>query len=256
MTNFLFRRSTLALIGLGLALVAFIALCPKSAQQWQTLIAGSFAILAALIGGGFLNTQIQASEALVNKQIRASEDLENVRRCRKFAAARAVLPLTLSSLCEYARRSAVALKKILGQRRGELILGEINLPEFPSLPTEVIKELREVIEFGDDKISEAIESLLREIQVQAARLNNLWQEKSAPEKKNTSVVDVEEYVLDTASIYARSSALFDYARKESDIVPGDPPPKKNVSALNQMGLWESDFKRIHETAWRRGARAR
>jgi hypothetical protein len=212
--------------------------------DWQTLIAGLIAIGAAFIGGQF-----------IHKQIRASERLEENRRRRKFAAARSVLPLALSALSDYARRCAVALKAIYAQRDDESILKQINLPEFPSLPGAIIEDLRVMIEFGDDALYDVLATLLEELQVQTARLNDLWGELRTPGERSTTVSNIVDYILDTAFIYARAAALFDFARRKSEAIPGDPSYEQIMSALNQTGFLDEEFDRIREAAGRQfGAR--
>ena len=237
-----------AVVLLFLVLLVLIWLHSNAVQEWQILIAGMVALAAAFVGGAYITEQIRALNSQVSRQFEASQNLENERRLRKFAAARAVLPLTLSNLCEYASRCGAALKTMLGHQLDEKIPNEIEIPDLPTLPKDVIDELRNVVEFGDEQISEAAATLLGEIHYKTARLKNLWQEYRAPGHHVTPVSNVESQVLDMALIYARGIALFDYARGETEEVPGDPRQHDVVAALNQIGFLKAEYQRIHNAA--------
>jgi hypothetical protein len=237
-----------AVVLLLLVLLVLIWLHSNAVQEWQILIAGMVALAAAFVGGAYITEQIRALNNQVNRQFEASQNLENERRLRKFAAARAVLPLTLNNLCEYASRCGAALKTMLGHQLDEKIPNEIEIPDLPTLPKDVIDELRNVVEFGDEQISEAAATLIGEIHYKTVRLKNLWQEYRAPGHHVTPVSNVESQVLDMALIYARGIALFDYARGETEEVPGDPRQHDVVAALNQIGFLKAEYQRIHNAA--------
>jgi hypothetical protein len=234
-----------AVVLLVVALLILIWLHSNAVQEWQILIAGMVALAAAFVGGAYITEQIRVLNSQVNRQIEASQNLENARRQRKFAAARAVLPLTLSNLCEYASRCGAALKSMLGHQLNEQIPNDIEIPDLPSLPRDVIDELRNVVEYGDEKISKSAATLIREIHAKTARLKTLWLEYRAPGHHVTSVTSVERQVVGMASIYARAVALFDYARGETDEVPGDPKQHDISAALNQIGFLKTEYERIH-----------
>lgn len=237
-----------AVLLLLFVLLVLIWLHSNAVQEWQILIAGMVALAAAFVGGAYITEQIRALNSQVNRQFEASQNLENERRQRKFAAARAVLPLTLNNLCEYASRCGAALKKMLDHQLDEKIPNDIEIPDLPTLPKDVIDELRNVVEFGDEQISKAAATLIREIHYKTAGLKNLWQEYRAPGHHVTPVSNVEGQVLDMALIYARGIALFDYARGETEDVPGDPRQHDVVAALNQIGFLKAEYQRIHDAA--------
>ncbi len=237
-----------AVVLLFLVLLVLIWLHSNAVQEWQILIAGMVALAAAFVGGAYITEQIRALNSQVSRQFEASQNLENERRLRKFAAARAVLPLTLNNLCEYASRCGAALKTMLGHQLDEKIPNEIEIPDLPTLPKDAIDELRNVVEFGDEQISGAAATLIGEIHYKTVRLKNLWQEYRAPGHHVTPVSNVESQVLDMALIYARGIALFDYARGETEEVPGDPRQHDVVAALNQIGFLKAEYQRIHNAA--------
>ena len=235
-----------AVVLLFIVLLVLIWLHSNAVQEWQILIAGMVALAAAFAGGAYITEQIRAFNSQVNRQFEASQNLENERRLRKFAAARAVLPLTLSNLCEYASRCGAALKTMLGHQLDGKIPNDIEIPDLPTLPRDVIDELRNVVEYGDRQISETAATLIGEIHYKTARLKKLWQEYRAPGHHVTSVSNVEGLVRDMAVIYARAIALFDYARRETDEVPGEPRQHDIVAALNQIGFLKAEYPRIHD----------
>ena len=237
-----------AVVLLFLVLLVLIWFHSNAVQEWQILIAGMVALAAAFVGGAYITEQIRALNSQVSRQFEASQNLENERRLRKFAAARAVLPLSLNNLCEYASRCGAALKTMLGHQLDEKIPNEIEIPDLPTLPKDAIDELRNVVEFGDEQISGAAATLIGEIHYKTARLKNLWQEYRAPGHHVTPVSNVESQVLDMALIYARGIALFDYARGETEEVPGDPRQHDVVAALNQIGFLKAEYQRIHNAA--------
>src|SRR5580704_16524622 len=79
-------------------------------QQWQTLAAACVASAAAYIA--FRNT---------SRTLAHAESLENRRRIRKHAAIRAVLPLALAQVSNYAARSAEALNQLVHICQGETL---------------------------------------------------------------------------------------------------------------------------------------
>jgi hypothetical protein len=237
-----------AVVLLLVVLLVLIWLHSNAVQEWQILIAGTVALAAAFVGGAYITEQIRALNSQVNRQIEASQNFENARRLRKFAAARAVLPLTLSNLCEYASRCGAALKTMLGHQLDEKIPNDIEIPDLPTLPKDVIDELRNVVEFGDEKISKVAATLIGEIHYKTARLKNLWMDYRAPGHHVTPVSNVESQVLGMALIYARAVALFDYARGETEEVPGDPRQHDILAALNQIGFLKEEHQKIHDAA--------
>ena len=122
-----------AVVILVVLLLLLIWLHSNAVQEWQILIAGIIALAAAFVGGAYITEQIRVLNSQVNRQIEASQNLENSKRLRKFAAARAVLPLTLGNLCEYASRCGAALKAMLGHQLDGKIPNDIEIPDLPVL---------------------------------------------------------------------------------------------------------------------------
>jgi hypothetical protein len=210
-------------------------------DHWQTLVAGSLAIVAALIGGYFIHRQIVAGNAI-----------EADRLKRKFDAARAVLPLTLSTLTEYARSANEHLKLILATKNGEAIPRQSAPAAPPTVPQIVIDDLRGMIEYSDEPIRGSLRIFVGRLQIQSARLSTLTTHLRDTHDNSWSVTasNVESSILDTAEIFARCALLFKFARGDGGAMPGGPSQSDIKSALNQTGFWFEDFPRLHQSAER------
>lgn len=208
-------------------------------DHWQTLITGGLAIAAAFIGGLF-----------INRQIAAARQADAEARRRKLDAARATLPLTLSALSEYATGCNKALKMLHGTQDSGSIPKQADPAPTVVVPVDVIVELRLLIEFGDAPVGTAIRKLLSELQVQIARIATMTKQlkQGYDDDHSITVLNVETYMIDTADIYARCAALFDFARGKTDTLPGAPLRADIKSALRQTGVWEDNFSRVHQLA--------
>src|SRR5258708_4974499 len=94
-------------LSIAISWISFLFSRNGPVERWQILITGGLAIVAALIGGRY-----------INKQIIASERQEKSRRESEFNAALAVMPLALSELAFYALVCGQALGEIYAQRDG------------------------------------------------------------------------------------------------------------------------------------------
>lgn len=177
----------------------------ETISEWQTLIGSLVAIGAAFVGGGYINRQIHQADRLEAERLR-----------RRLLAARAVLPLALSTLSRYTRDCATELQRALGTMRGDT-LGRSETLGFPPPPATAIASLTEVIEAsGDDRISLPVSDLLSRLQVQSARLAGL--EDRGPERIVTAR-ELRDHLLGTAEVEARVSSMYEYARRERDDIP-------------------------------------
>jgi hypothetical protein len=208
-----------------------------SLEKWQTLIAGLIAIVAALIGGHF-----------INRQIRVTKDLEATARSRRFDAAKAVLPLTLSSLTDYAIASNRMLKAIHATATHGSIPKQANPELAPIVPAEIVDDLRSLIELSDEPLRISVVDLMHQIQVQFSRVRSMVAnlKDGYDDDFTITTLNVENYMIDTADIYARCSMLFDIARGNSAQPPGAPRQTDIRVALRQMGIWEDTYRRVHE----------
>jgi len=114
----------------------------ETLKQWQTIIAAMIALLAAFMA--WKNT---------NRQIENASNLERQRQARKRAALRAVLPLALSSVADYAQKSAKFLRALHGLCIDETLPKDAKFAAPPPASSETISTLMELIEYSEGTIS-------------------------------------------------------------------------------------------------------
>jgi hypothetical protein len=172
--------------------------------------------------------------------------LELWRRSRKHAALRAVLPLALSEVSDYAERTTKPLLVLHGNCiNGTLIHAGVAAPKFEQVPLDVIRAFSEFIEFSDDTDVQLFVRLIRRIQVHQARLRGLT-DKIEDQDETSAEGWIEAMMLQSAIIYAGAAAAFDYGRAKTDKLPEDVDWAGVRSALDNMGLWDFEMPELHE----------
>lgn len=213
-------------------------------DQWQTLISGVLAITAALIGA-----------VLLYHQTRQVREFELHRLGRRHAAARSTLPLVLSSIMEYAQTIGRDLRRLFLAAQGDHVQREALIAwEVPPVPQGETAALAGVIEAASIDVGDAIADLIGNLQVQAGRLRRLHADVAAgtADRRHIPKSEIEEYIQDIADIYARCELLFDYARREADMVQPFPLAEDKLRALFLMGFHEVDFNDVKASITRRG----
>jgi hypothetical protein len=215
-------------------------------SNWQTLVTGILAIVAAFIGGGFVYYQTRTAQA-------ADRD----RLARRHAAARSTLPLVLSGMMEYARHVAAGLRRLYLSSVDDAVTREAIIEfEIPPLPTDATRALSEVIEAASNEMAEVISNLLSQLQVQNVRLRGMRDDAIAgtPGRRNLLKIELDTYIGDVADIYARCEGLLGYARRETDTANADPSGEALQRALFLTGFHEGAFDRVKEAVQRRAQR--
>jgi hypothetical protein len=210
-------------------------------QKWQTLAAASVALFAAYIA--FRNTTRSLAQA---------EKLETFRRSRKHAALRAVLPLALAQVSNYAERSARALNELVGNCTGET-LQAMTAPEslVQPLPPDTLKTLADFIEYSNGDVG-IIADTVAWIQIHDSRLRGLVEANRDPSQTRVVVrTEIEARIIDAASIYAGATAVFDYARRRESQLPPRLSWDAVGGALRNMRLWDDEHPRLWEILARR-----
>lgn len=202
-------------------------------QNWQTLIAGILAIVAAFIGGYFINGQIRASKKMERERIR-----------RQHNAFRSVLPLALSIVIEYAENATTILRQIHGTANNGRIGPTATPPNFTGIPSEVIEVLRSTVETSEEAVASPIEELLGKIQITGARLRDLHRRMQDPSSV-VIPVNVESLMVDCATIYARTGTIFLYARRASETIPAELSYKSVKEALSLMKVDDSSYPDVY-----------
>jgi hypothetical protein len=211
-------------------------------EKWQTLAGAGVAVLAVVIA--LMNTARSLSHA---------KELEDHRRRRKQAAVRALLPLALAQVLDYANRSAQGLNKLIASCQNNVLPAmSASAQLVQSLPGETLKALAEFIEYSDTVDARLIEVSVALIQMHDARVRALVEANCDPSK--TSIVSqemIEARILNAATIYAGASAVFDYARRRRDYLPPDVTWDAVRHALGNMWLWEDQHPRLYALVARR-----
>jgi hypothetical protein len=133
--GFLVATALCSLFGAVTAPAAFVAWL----HEWQTLLGATIAALAIFA-------------ALYNstRAIRHADSLEMRRRTRKHAALRAMLPLALPDVTNYAQSSAHARRDLRAECAGgtlppNTIQGNVG----PQLPSNTLTVLADFVEYSD-----------------------------------------------------------------------------------------------------------
>jgi hypothetical protein len=214
----------------------------ETAKQWQILIASCVAIIAALIA--WYNT---------SRTLKANANLEAKRRSQKHAALRATLPLSLSEISSYCSLTARVLETLWGHCVEGALPREGQLkPTFPAMPSETLKAFADFIEYSDHLDTSLFRQMLARLQVNRARIQDLLLSFD-DDAQDTIILEInlEEYILDVAAIYAAAAAAFDYGREKANTLPIEITWDRVRSALRNMKIWDHDIAELYETIERR-----
>lgn len=187
-------------------------------SEFQTLLTGAAAVMAATLSVRAIRDQIKSSEVSNANQIKHSEELEASRIEAKRAAARAVLPMALSTLSEYSTETSEKLVELLHQCSNGMLPKTTRLPSFVEFPEEVVSSIKEMIEYTTPENRNYFWQTLLKVQVLRARLKGLIDSHS----KSYSIVsksNIQAYLLDSVEISARAAALFDFGRGAKEHPP-------------------------------------
>ena len=204
--------------------------------EWQTLLSGALAIGAA--GAGAI---------LLYSQIKQADRHESERRERRFAAARATLPLALSEITSFAR----IMVEVLAALRTRVI-NPTALPEAfvsPTVSDELIKNLQGFIEAAHDfTIVDHVCEIIREIQVLTARVESLQNDASLIGQE----ANIDEYIVQAARLHVIAGNLFDFARGSET----NPPSSISWAELSrylsvQHHIYEDRFPGVYVVLQRR-----
>lgn len=204
-------------------------------RKWQTLVAATVALIAACVA--FHNT---------TRSLRQAAGQETSRRKRKHAALRAVLPLALSQVADYAERSARALDQLAIQSQGQQFeqLPRMAAPEnlIQPLPSDTLKALAGFIEYSDTVNVVVLEDTVAWIQIHNSRVRHIVQ--SNRDQSGTRLVvrhEVMASVIDAAAIYAGASAMMQYSRRQRECLPRIVSWQEVKAGLLSMGIWNDEY---------------
>ncbi|MGE0255758.1 MAG: hypothetical protein AB7N54_16640 [Alphaproteobacteria bacterium] len=150
--------------------------------DWQTILAGIFAVVAA----GFTVVQLR-------RQLAAEERRHREMRESKAWAARARLPDALSAVVEYSEQAS---RFIVGLRK-----------DMPESPDAYIQEIKESIEFLPPDAAGSLFSVAVFFQIFNSRIR---------EPTDSPLWEIER-LYDSAKLRCISERIFPFARKEGEI---------------------------------------
>ncbi|MDI5929926.1 hypothetical protein [Rhizobium leguminosarum] len=204
------------------------ALAAVGSLGWidTTLITG-----IAAIGAAYLSVRA------VHAQIKQAEQIETERNAAKRAANRAVLPISLAALSQYAEANTSLLKGLLESCVEQLLPKTIRIPHFAQIPSGVVAALKEMVEYLGDTERKAFIHLLVAIQVQSSRLAALAEEHGRGQL--TLATNLESYIIGQAEIYARAASLYNFGRGAADEIPLGLKRSEIGSALFLIGIRDS-----------------
>ncbi len=199
-------------------LPAWLPSCLNGLYQWiyqfQTLITGIIAIAAAYL-----------TFRVVREQIKQTSDLEELRRAREEAAARAALPLALSEVAEYSLQSIRSVEGLRKEQAGP------ERPRLPQLPVSSFSVFQDVARSADREIAKQIVELLSLIQVQHSRLKGLHEGQTQIEHNFLGAI------IDAANVYCRVNVLFSYGR-ESHVINSLPSKEGLINAVHNARIFD------------------
>ena len=205
-------------------------------KDWQNLIAALFAIGAAIL-----------AYHSARQQLKQNDRQEGNRRSKKHASVRAMLPLALSQITEYAQNSACALIDLLGLCQDELFPPNSSIENLPQpLPHETLKVLAELIEYSDDIDASLVEAMVAWIQIHDARVRRVIRDNQDPAGTVVVRTNISGRIIDAASIYAAAATLFNYGRRREH------RPRTTITwedvrgAFRNMRIWDQDHPDLYK----------
>ncbi|AIC27062.1 hypothetical protein IE4771_CH01945 [Rhizobium etli bv. mimosae str. IE4771] len=201
-----------------------------------------------LVGGLVAVGAAYVSVRAVRDQIRQVADVEADRINAKRTAARAVLPVTLSTICDYAATCARMTHDLLPHCQRGRLPDECKLPEFPELPSSSISVIKEIVEYVEPHHRMVFAELASSMQVQRSRLRNMSKDIAGGFGAKES--ELLQYVVDALEVHARATALFAYARFEPGAVPENIEPGRIGGSIHSAGIFSRFEQQIAEAAAR------
>lgn len=139
----------------------------------------------------------------VQRQIRAQTRANEETRLRREFAARAVLPLSLSALHEYATRCITLLETLRATAASR------NSIKLPQLPQQDIETVRNALEHMDKVPAQQLATTLHFLQIQNARLRDLEEKVN---KGVPNLLEIEDRLIDAVDLVGLIDRSFCYAR--------------------------------------------
>ncbi|MGO4619954.1 hypothetical protein AB4Z34_33475 [Ensifer sp. 2YAB10] len=158
-----------------------------------------------------------AAAGVVVWQIRQADRFQHDKFEAQRASARAVLPLVLSEISDYAEATSSQLQNMRDRMVRGVFPGNLDVPAFPVLPGESVDGLRAMVEASHQDERIFLSRLLTVLQVLRSRTRGL-----VADRRHVRAIH-EDHVLaimiNCAEVYARAAAMYDFGRGESETLP-------------------------------------
>ncbi|MBY3199988.1 hypothetical protein [Rhizobium laguerreae] len=223
------------------------AISAVGSLKWfdTTLVTGLVAIGAAYVSVRAIRDQIAADERSVQRQMEQTKSIERDKLLARHVAARAVMPLSLSAICNYAQSTLTVVRNLIPDTQDERI-PKTDLGDLPELPRDAIDLLKEMIEVSVHEHRVVYAGLVAKIQIHSSRMRGMKRDLSLGD---LTLKSLHTNALDAAELHAKASLLFGYGRFDEDS-----PTARNVdleaigSALHSMGVFSKLYYDLCERA--------
>jgi hypothetical protein len=217
----------ITIIGLATVLVSLFAtglhFDGEPRVDWETLVAGAAATVAAFITIRQVRAQIEQADRLAREE-----------NARENYAARAVLPAVLSALCDYCEACVATLVGLLPEDREQPKV-ERRPSEIPTIPEGAIPAFASAIRFADDGNAAALADILSALQIQHSRMRGMRTESLL------LTISVLHRIIDAAVLYAAIASAFSYSRRHSEDIQLGRIRRADVeSAIRQMKVLDRE----------------
>lgn len=160
-------------------------------KEWQTLISGVLALIAAYL--------------TISPMRRQMKQLQEVERL--------LLPFSSSEICDYATQSAKLFLDLIDFENGT-ILPVTDTIEIPALPAKAIDNLQKFSSSAPSEMAHATHKLIGKLQVHHARQTKQLAEIRKGDDINRGTLD--ELVIHAITIYCMTYPLFRYGRSATN----------------------------------------
>lgn len=136
-----------------------------------------------------------------------------------MASARAMIPLALSRLTDYLEEVSCHLRTLLSACVSGSLPHSAPQPDFPSVPVDVVSSLQRMVEASDEATRTPFTQLLSMLQVLDSRARSLNARSAGATQTIILARNIETYIMNAVEMHALASALFPFARGQSEEMP-------------------------------------
>lgn len=202
---------------------------------WQTLLAGTLAILASVFAARAVVVQTASAELAEQKRLDMAAAEKELATTRALVAARSVMPMSLNALAEYAEAVAEASMTVLDRSPGRRVrLTADRMPPLPHAPSETVPSLQAFILAAPMEMGPYVADLLSDVQILSASVSSVWRRTLGDEGQIVFQDNYRDLIARAAVLHARIAELYPFARRDTEVVPSMPRHEDVHTALR---LW-------------------